>query len=160
MKRILILASIIVIVSCQNKTSKTIQTETINITTDYDNTNSLILNDTILYLSDSNDLAQIKLTLLPQGRFDFFMDIYPDISENEDIERDIITSSGTWSGTNKTVILKFPKNQKDIIHLNELFDANYKEGNEFNVIDEYNVEIDFTLQKLNIWGISCYKSQK
>jgi len=58
------------------------------------------------------------------------------------------------------VSLNFAERKKDTLNLNDLFDSNYKQGNEFKVIDQNTVEIDYSLDKLNIWGISCYKSEK
>lgn len=125
---------------------------------------NIVLNDSVVYSSGGNDLAQIKLTLIPNGTFDFYMSIYPEPtleteSENE-AENDIINLNGTWNGNGKTIYLRFANQKEDTLTLNDLFDSNYKKGYEFKVIDQNTVEIDFSLEKLNIWGISCYKTKK
>jgi hypothetical protein len=120
----------------------------------------LALNDTLVYLSRGNDFALIKLTLIPNGTFDFYMSIYPEPMQETETEPDIIIANGLWNGNEKALLLNFTERKKDTLNLNELFDSNYKEGNEFNVIDENTVEIDYTLDKINIWGISCHKSEK
>ena len=82
-------------------------------------------------------------------------------------ESDIINANGLWSGNEKTVLLNFVKREKDTLNLNSLFDSNYKGRNEFykegegsKVIDPNTVEIDYTLNKLNIWSIVCNKTEK
>ncbi len=120
----------------------------------------LVLNDTIVYLSGDNDLALIKLTLIPNGTFDFYMSIYSEPMQDSEPESDLINSNGTWNGNEKTLSLNFAERKKDTLNLNDLFDSSYKEGNEFKIINKNTIEIDYSLNKLNIWGISCHKSEK
>lgn len=154
------LVLILIVFSCQNNKSEKTQNAELNTESEIIKSEKLVLKDTIVYLSDHNDLALIKLTLIPNGTFDFYMSIYPEPLQDAEPENDIINSNGTWSGTEKTVSLNFAERKKDTLNLNDLFDSKYKENKEFEVIDKNTVEIDFTLQKLNIWGISCYKSEK
>jgi len=153
---------VLILFSCQNKSSE--KTETIQkseLNTEFENVKSdrLVLNDTVFYLSGNNDLALIKLTLIPNGTFDFYMKIYPEPMQETDSKPDIIKSIGLWNGNEKSILLNFEKRDKDTIHLDDLFDSNFKVGNEFKVIDQYKVELDYTLEKINIWGIGCYKTE-
>jgi hypothetical protein len=160
MRKPIFLALILVILSCQGKKSEKPQNAELNTETEIIQPEKLVLNDTVVYLSGDNDLALIKLTLIPNGTFDFYMSIYPEPMQDAEPESDIINSNGTWSGNGKTISLNFAERKKDTLNLNDLFDSNYKEGNEFKIINKNSVEIDYSLDKLNIWGISCHKSEK
>jgi hypothetical protein len=159
MRKSIFLLLILIAHSCQKKKSEKTQSTELNTETEVIKSEKLMLNDTIVYLSGDNDLALIKLTLIPNGTFDFYMSIYPEPMQNAEPESDIINSNGTWIGNEKTVLLNFSERKKDTLNLNDLFDSNYKEENEFKVIDQNTVEIDYTLDKLNIWGIGCYKTE-
>jgi len=154
------LVLILMFFSCQSKKSEKTQNAELNTKTEITQSEKLVLNDTVVYLSGDNDLALIKLTLIPNETFDFYMSIYPEPMQNTEPESDIINSNGIWSGNGNTVLLNFAEQKKDTLNLNDLFDSNYKEGNEFKVINQNTVEIDYSLDKLNIWGISCHKSEK
>jgi hypothetical protein len=160
MRTIIFLVLILIVFSCQNKKSEKIQSAELNTEKEIIKSEKLVLKDTIVYLSGDNDLALIKLTLIPNGTFDFYMSIYPEPMQHSEPESDIINANGIWSGNEKTVLLNFAERKKDTLNLNDLFDSNYKQGNEFNVVDQNTVEIDFTLDKINIWGIGCYKTEK
>ena len=66
MRKPIFLALILVILSCQSKTSKNAESNT---EMEIIKPKKLVLNDTIVYLSGDNDLALIKLTLIPNGTF-------------------------------------------------------------------------------------------
>ncbi|MEP5934399.1 MAG: hypothetical protein ABJ218_04730 [Winogradskyella arenosi] len=160
MRKPIFLVLILIVFSCQNKKSEKTKSTELKAGMEMIEPESLVLNDTVVYLSENNDLALIELTLVPNGTFDFYMSIYPEPMQDTEPESDIINSYGTWSGKGKTVLLNFAERNKDTLNLNALFDSNYKEGNEFKVINKNTVEIDFSLDQLNIWGISCRKSDK
>ena len=160
MRKPIFLVLILIAFSCQSKKSEKTQNAELNTESEIIKPENLVLKDTVVYLSGDNDLALIKLTLIPNGTFDFYMSIYPEPMQDTEPESDIINSNGTWSGNGKTVSLNFAERNKETLNLNDLFDSNYKQGNEFKVINQNTVEIDYSLDKLNIWGISCYKSEK
>jgi hypothetical protein len=141
MRKPIFLVLILIIFSCQSKKSEKPQNAELNTETEIIKPENIILNDTVVY----------------------YMSIYPELTlENEtetETENDIINLNGTWSGNGKTISLRFANRKKDTINLNDIFDVNYKEGHEFKVIDQNTVEIDYSLEKLNIWGISCYKTE-
>lgn len=159
MKTTLYLVLILILLSCQKKISEKTQHKEFNTKTEIKKLEKLELNDTIIYLSDDNDLALIKLTLIPNGTFDFHMSIYPETMQDSEPKPEIIKANGIWNGNKKTVLLNFEKQEKDSLNLNKIFDSNYAKENEFKV-NNNTVEIDYSLDKLNIWGISCYKSKK
>ena len=160
MRKPIFLILILIVFSCQSKKSEKTQNAELNTETKIIKPKNLVLNDTVLYLSGDNDLALIKLTLIPNGTFEFYMSIYPEPMQDAEPESDIINSNGTWIGNGKTVLLNFAERKKDTLNLNDLFDSNYKEGNEFEVINKNTLEIDYSLDKLNIWRISCHKTEK
>ena len=160
MRKSIFLVLILITFSCQKKKSEKTQNAKLNIESEIIKPQNLVLKDTVVYLSGDNDLALIRLTLIPNGTFDFYMSIYPEPMQEAEPQSDIINSNGTWSGNGKTVSLNFAERKKDTLNLNDLFDSNYKQGNEFKVIAQNSVEIDYSLKKLNIWGISCYKTEK
>ncbi|MEM6892479.1 MAG: hypothetical protein AAF554_02235 [Bacteroidota bacterium] len=142
MRKTILLVLILIILCCQNKKSENPQNTESNREMELIEPKKLVLNDTVVYLSGDNDLALIKLTLIPNGTFDFYMSIYPKPMQDADPKSDIINSNGTWSGEEKTVSLNFVKRKKDTLNLNDLFDSNYKQGDEFKVIDQNTVEIN------------------
>ncbi|SFC92549.1 hypothetical protein SAMN04487907_1152 [Zunongwangia mangrovi] len=160
MRNTIFLVLILVILSCQNEKSEKTQNVELNTETEIIQPEKLVFNDTVIYLSENNDLALIKLTLIPNQTFDLYMKIYPEPMQDVETGSEIINSNGTWSGNGQTVSLNFTEIKKDALNLNALFDLNYKEGNEFTVINKNKVEIDYSLDKINIWGINCYKSEK
>ena len=160
MRKPIFLVLILIVFSCQSKKSEKTQNAELNTETEIIEPENLVLNDTVVYLSGDNDLALIKMTLIPNGTFEFYMSIYPEPLQDAEPESDIINSNGTWSRNGKTVLLNFAERKKDTLNLNDLFDSNYKVGNEFKVINQNTVEINYSLDKLNIWGISCHKSGK
>jgi hypothetical protein len=160
MRTTIFLVLILIVFSCQKKKSEKTHNAELNTETEIIESEKLVLNDTIVYLSGDNDLALIKLTLIPNGTFDFYMSIYPEPMQESEPESDIINANGIWSGNEKTVLLNFAERKKDTLNLNDIFDSNYKEGNEFKVISKNTLEIDYSLDKLNIWGISCHKTEK
>lgn len=154
------LVLILIIFSCQSKKSEKNQNAELNAETEIIQSKKLVLKETLVYLSGDNDLALIKLALIPNGTFNFYISIYPEPMQNDKPEPEIINSYGTWSGDGKTVLLNFAERKKGSLNINDIFDSNYKEGDEFNVINRNTVEIDYSLDKLNIWGIVCYKTEK
>jgi hypothetical protein len=121
---------------------------------DFDKTN---IKKTVVYSSEENDLALIQLKLIPDGTFEFLMNIFPEPIQNT--ENEIISTDGFWSKKDKIVTLNFASIEKDSLRLDALFDSNYKVGNEFKVIDAHQVEIDFSLNHLHIWGVRCFKTE-
>ncbi len=160
MRKSILLVLVLIVFSCKEKKSKKTQNPELNTETKIEKPLKLVFNDTVIYSSSESDLAIIKMTLIPNGNFDFYMSIYPEPMQDIDPESDIINANGQWNGTGKTLLLNFAKREKDTLDLNALFDSKYKKGNEFKVIDQNTVEIDYTLDKLNIWGIECYKTEK
>lgn len=160
MRTTIFLVLVLIFYSCQKKKSEKNQSTDLKTETKIIKSEKLVLKDTIVYLSGDNDLALIKLTLIPNGTFDFYMSIYPDSMQDSEPESDIITANGNWSGNKKNVSLNFAERKKDTLNLNDIFDANYKEGNEFEIINKNTIEIDYSLDKLNIWGIGCYKTEQ
>ncbi len=121
---------------------------------DFEKTN---LKKTVVYSSEENDLALIQLKLIPDGTFEFLMNMFPEPIQNT--ENEIITANGFWSKKDKIVTLQFSTTEKDAIRLDALFDSKYKVGNEFKIIDAHQVEIDFSLNHLHIWGVRCFKTE-
>lgn len=85
-KYIYVFGIVLIVMSCQNVKPKPSETVIIETKT---TENSLVLSDTLNYVSASNDLAFIKLSIIPNGRFNFYMDVRSNSEEN------IITTHGT-----------------------------------------------------------------
>jgi len=117
---------------------------------------SIVKNDTIVFQSGGNGLADIKLVLSPEGKFSFYMKIIPQPSD-EDTKVDIIRSKGEWFIKGDSLQLKFEKSKLD---LNALFDLKYAKGNEFKIINERTININNSLTEINIWGVVCEKTIK
>ncbi len=96
MRNTIFLVLILVILSCQNEKSEKTQNAELNTETEIIQPEKLVFNDTVIYLSENNDLALIKLTLIPNQTFDLYMKIYPEPmqdveteSENNKLERNL-----------------------------------------------------------------------
>jgi hypothetical protein len=112
-------------------------------------------NDTIIgYRSESNGLAEIKLFLLKDNSFTFYLRIIPQpMSDDED---SCIHSTGIWNKNKNFVRLNFIKKGPSTY---ALFDTNYSKKNEFNIINDSTVEINYKLSSINIWGVVCDKME-
>ncbi len=104
----------------------------------------------IIYQSGANGLANIRLTINPNGKFDYFMQTIP--QPMTDDEAVIINSSGKWTKKDNWVQLTFLKN-KPI--LSAVFDTNYADTNQFKLIDTNTIEINIDKKGISIWGIEC-----
>lgn len=108
------------------------------------------IENTVIYQSGANGLADIRLTINPNGDFNYFMKTIPQPMTDDDVV--IINSTGTWTKKDNWVQLIFLKN-KPI--LSAVFDKNYADTNQFRLIDTNTIEININQQGISIWGIEC-----
>lgn len=117
------------------------------------NNNTKIITDSIIYQSEPNGLAEIRLTIIPNGEFEYFMQTISQPMSNDDDEV-IISSYGKWTKKDNWIELVFEKNKPE---LNAVFDINYADSNQFKVIDTNTVKININRNSIYIWGINCQK---
>jgi len=102
------------------------------------------------YKSLGNGVADISLKLYDNQTFMFELEglSQPEIDENP-IE---ISEIGTYTSEGEWKILHF-YNQK--FNLDAIFDEQFLNYKEFEVIDESKVKIDTTKEVIPIWGVLC-----
>ena len=110
------------------------------------------IKDSIIFQSSPNGIADIRLTIMPNGNFNFHMRTIPQPMTEE--EEAIINSAGNWAKKDNRVSLNFLENQPI---LTAVFDTTFTEQNEFVVIDENTVDINIGRRCLSIWGVDCEK---
>ena len=91
----------------------------------------MAIEDSIIFQSSSNGMADMRLTIIPDGSFIFHMRTVPQPMTDE--EEAIINVVGTWTKKDNWVRLSFIKD-KPIIEA--VFDSKFAGGNEFIIIDE------------------------
>jgi len=157
LRTIILILFTLTLLSCSNDqsdkktTQQTATSKNNDLTTTEKEVNTTI-NDTVVFQSGSNGLADIRLTIIPDGNFVFHMRTIPQPMTED--EESIINSTGTWTKKDNWAALKFIKD-KPI--LKAVFDSNYVDDNEFKVIDESTVDINIGLKQLYIWGVGCEK---
>jgi len=114
-----------------------------------------VIDDTIIFQSGSNGLADITITIIPDGTFSFYMrTIAQPMSDDDENE---MTWKGKWNKEDNWIALTFTK-EKPI--LEALFDSNYAEKYQFEILNDSTVNINTSLPKLDIWGVGCEKITK
>jgi hypothetical protein len=106
----------------------------------------------IIFQSGPNGLADIKLTIIPNGEFEYFMQTIPQPMTDDEVTT--INSTGKWTKKDNWVQLVF---DKDKPILSAVFDINYADNNQFKIIDTNTVEINIDQNGIYIWGIDCKK---
>lgn len=108
--------------------------------------------ETVSYKSLGNGVASISLQLFENNtfKFDFKSIPQPDTDEKavKISEKGTYTSEGNW----KTLNFKEPK-----FSLAAIFDAQYSNASDFQVIDKEKVKINTAQNVLPIWGVVCEK---
>lgn len=133
-RRLLILSVIMTLSACANKGITLGKTEVIS------------------YKSLGNGMADISLKFYENNTFLFDLKSIPQPEiEDEPIKISEIgpyTSDGNWKE------LSF-QNQK--FNLSAIFDENFLEADEFQVVDEFTIRINTAQKIILIWGIACEK---
>lgn len=108
--------------------------------------------ETVSYKSLGNGVASISLQFFDNNtfKFDFKSIPQPDTDEKavKISEKGTYTSEGNW----KTLNFKEPK-----FSLAAIFDAQYSNASDFQVIDKEKVKINTAQNALPIWGVVCEK---
>ncbi len=108
--------------------------------------------ETVSYKSLGNGVASISLQLFENNTFKFDFKSIPQPDTDEKAvnisEKGTYTSEGNW----KTLNFKDPK-----FSLAAIFDAQYSNASDFQVIDKEKVKINTAQNVLPIWGVVCEK---
>lgn len=116
--------------------------------------NKIVLGKTpaVSYKSLGNGVASISLELYENNTFKFDFKSIPqpgtDEKEVKISEKGTYTSDGNW----KILNFKDPK-----FLLTAIFDTDFAQAKEFEVLDDENVRIDTSKKSLSIWGVVCEK---
>lgn len=144
-KNIIIIALLLTLSSCGSKKTAV---ETSN------DSKEIVLgkSEAVSYKSLGNGVASISLKLYENNTFKFDFKSIPQPGENEKpvtiSEKGSYTSEGYW----KTLNFKEPK-----FSLAAIFDAQYSNASDFQVIDKEKVKINTAKNALPIWGVVCEK---
>lgn len=107
----------------------------------------------IIYHSESNGFAEIKLVLKPDSTFTFFLKIIPQPMEAGHTEN--IHFSGHWKLDNEWITLQTRDRRID---MGTLFDARF--ANQHKLISRNKVMVRSDIKRLTIWGIGCTKIEQ
>jgi len=157
MTRILLILTILFLVSCSSD-SKQQKTEPNDIEIPKKTSVPIIedvntsIENSIIFQSESNGLADIRLTIMPNGKFTYFMQIIPQPMTDDEVAT--INSTGKWTKKANWIKLLFEKDKPTI---SAVFDINYADSNQFKIIDTNTVEININQNGIYIWGIYCEK---
>lgn len=133
-RRLLILSVIMTLSACANKGITLGKTEVIS------------------YKSLGNGMADISLKFYENNTFLFDLKSIPQPEiEDEPIK---ISEIGTYTSDGNWKELSF-QNQK--FNLSAIFDENFLEADEFQVVDESTIRINTAQKIILIWGIACEK---
>lgn len=133
-RRLLILSVIMTLSACANKGITLGKTEVIS------------------YKSLGNGMADISLKFYENNTFLFDLKSIPQPEiEDEPIK---ISEIGTYTSDGNWKELSF-QNQK--FNLSAIFDENFLEADEFQVVDEFTIRINTAQKIILIWGIACEK---
>lgn len=134
LKRLMILSVIMTLSACANKGITLGKTEVIS------------------YKSLGNGMADISLKFYENNTFLFDLKSIPQPEiEDEPIK---ISEIGTYTSDGNWKELSF-QNQK--FNLSAIFDENFLEADEFQVVDESTIRINTAQKIILIWGIACEK---
>ena len=155
----LFIPMILLLFSCGSNSHKQKQPGTVNIesvkkdtVTDKKPTDTTI-EKPIVYQSEANGLADIRLAILPDGNFTFDMEIIPQPMTDDDVS--IINSGGKWTKNSHWVQLAF---ENDKLYLKAIFDIKFADKNQFKVLDSNTVKLNIGLDEIILWGINCTKT--
>lgn len=110
--------------------------------------------EVISYESLGNGVAEISLKLYENNTFLFSLNSIPQPEiEDDPIE---ISEIGTYSADGDWKVLNF-QNQK--FNLPAIFDEEFLDANEFQVIDEHTLRLNTNHRIIPIWGISCERKK-
>ena len=160
MKKISLIILTILVISCNSKSvEKSIVKEKLEQKKIVETKGKTILNDTVIYQSYPNGMAEIILKIYPNNSFNYYMRIIP--QPMDDDEESIINSKGTWIINNNWVRLQYAN---DEISLESIFNQNdvdknpnNVDKNQFKLIDKRTVDLNIELNNIILWGILCEK---
>lgn len=110
--------------------------------------------EVIAYESLGNGVAEISLKLYENNTFLFQLNSIPQPEEGQKPIK--INEIGTYVGDNSWKELHF-KNQE--FSLEAVFDAQFLEASEFEVIDNSTVKINTRSRTIPIWGVFCERKK-
>lgn len=106
-----------------------------------------------IYQTPGNGVADIRMSLHPNGKFDYNMIVLPQPGTDE--THDTIYYNGKWKTRNSDYLLKFKRrNQPD---LQTLFSPGYTPKSEVKIADDREIQFPVADQEIHIWGITLDK---
>ncbi len=144
-KNIIIIGLLITVSSCGSKKTA-VETSKDSKAVD------LGIREVAAYKSLGNGVASISLQLFENNTFKFDFKSIPQPDTDEKAVK--ISEKGTYTSEGNWKILNFndPK-----FSLAAIFDAQYSNASEFQVIDKEKVKINIAKNALPIWGVVCEK---
>lgn len=143
-KNIMIVAMVCTFISCGSSKK--------GVDASKDSKEIVLGNESLSYNSLGNGVALISLKLYDNDTFKFDFKSIPQPGTDEKAvlisEKGTYTSEGDW----KTLNFKDPK-----FSLAAIFDTDYAQAKEFEVLDKENVKINTAKKSLSIWGVVCEK---
>jgi hypothetical protein len=117
------------------------------------NKNTIGKDYSALYVSHPNSMAEIKLELKENLRFEYFMVILPEPGSDE--KMDTLLFRGKWDAENGQYVLTFHHRKKP--DLFALLDPEYFPDTNIIILDERRVSFPLNAHEISIWGILCFR---
>ena len=105
------------------------------------------------YVSHPNSMAEIKLELEENLRFEYFMVILPEHGSEQ--KMDTLIFKGRWDAENGQYVLTFHRRKKPDLYA--LLDSEYFPTTNIIICDERRVSFPLNAHEISIWGILCFR---
>lgn len=110
------------------------------------------------YLSYPNGMADIRLELKENARFEYQMNIFPEPDNAEgDTVPEQFTFKGRWGNTEDNYILRFRRRNKPDLYA--LANPGYEPSTEVVVTDERTLRFPLYDEEVVIWGVKCFREK-
>ncbi len=110
------------------------------------------------YLSYPNGVADMRLELKENARFEYHLEIYPEPgNEQGDTLPEQFTFKGRWGNNDEQYILRFRRRNKPDLYA--LANPGYEPSTEVVVTDERTLRFPLYDEEVVIWGVRCFREE-
>lgn len=108
------------------------------------------------FQSYPNGLADIRLELKENMRFEYIMEILPEPGEMDpETPNEVLVFKGRWGNDDTHYLLRFRRrNQPDLY---ALVSPGYEPSTRVKVVDDRRIRFPLNDDEIVVWGIRCYK---
>ncbi len=108
------------------------------------------------YRSYPNSLADLKLELKENLRFEYYMIILPEPETDGQI--DTLFFKGKWKTEYQNYVLRFQRRKRPDLHA--LLDSEYNPKTSIMILDSRHISFPLNAKEISIWGVLCYRMEE